>query len=462
MVALLIFPVAQCTMAAGVTPSTPQEALKQSCAIYAENWQGLRYHYTEGKKIFLRQCLTRIRGKNLVEGLWAIRAMLPDGHAEFQILETDHPAQIFPLLLVYDVVTREVRVEAAFDPALRMYIGKRVLTINNASAMDLLRARSVLEPQSSLDSSLEIAARTMTVTLPEKPYPAFPERMDLVFDDASNVSVSPMDVEPLTAANRHVLSANGYPSLWGATGISAENEYCLGKNEIAKQMIVNGERWFWWHPRALYFDLEDIESAFSCWEAGVQDTDGVVLDLRDTAGGDLGPLYVLGHQFEVKMPTTINSLVSDGEISVARVRDAGGELGPRTSEGYPRELAMKTPNAAQRVSPWAGKLVVITNGLCGSACEMLAYYLQSRAETCSYGTPTAGRLIGSDTVHPVPPADGLHIDLSVPIVEYLTPNGSRWEGRPVIPTHMGSGGVAEAIDTCDRARSAAAVVGELL
>lgn len=446
--ALLILILAQHSIAAAEAEPTPKEILEKSCAIYSENWQGLRYHYTGGKDSFLKKCLAGIHGKNLVDGLWAIRSLIPDGHADFQIQDNETQSKTYPLLLIYDVIRKEVRVGAAFSFSFQPYVGKKVVRINGKPVMDVLYKRALLEPQSSQTNSLEIAARTLTTTFRKKPYPGFLQKMNFEFEGNSSLEVSAIDWKPLLNAKPFALSSNGYPSLWGAVDVSEEEGYCVGKREVAKSLMVKGKKWFLWHPRSLSFSLKEIEQAFVCWERGIRNADGVVLDLRDTSGGSLKQLYVLGYQFNLKMPSKVKRLISDGEISMKIIKEEGDTLGPKTEEGYIQELERKTPNVAKKVTPWKEKLVVITNGLCGSCCDMLVYYLQSRKDTCTYGTPTAGRLIGYDEVSPVSPESGVHIDLYVPMRENLKPDGNRWEGEPIVPKHLGSGGVMEALEAC--------------
>lgn len=425
-----------------------QAILEKSCAVFSENWQGLRYHYPGGKSPFLKKCMAGVRGKKLSDGLWAIRSMMPDGHADFQIIDNKAPARLHPLVLDYNPVSKTLRVEAALDGGLKEYVGRRIMEINGKPFMEALLERAVLEPQSTFAGSLEVAARTLTSTLSEKPYPDFPEKVDLVFEDGATLTMTAKDLDPLHDANRYVLSANGYPSLWGGADVSEENGFCISQNEIAKTVLFDGKKWLWWHPRALNFKKGEIREAFACWAREIRGANGVVLDLRDTAGGGLWQIATMAYQFQQKIPAKMRSLVSDGEMALAIVKKDGDHLGPKTPEGYLREVEISTPKSARTVTPWKGRLVVITNGLCGSACDMIAYFLRSRQNTCSYGLPTAGRLIGNEDMHPAPPEAGIHVDLGVPIKEYLQPNGDRWEGVPVVPDHLGSGGINEAFTRC--------------
>lgn len=438
----------QASRATAVTPPTPQEVLATSCVIYAENWQGLRYHYPDGKEAFLQKCLAAIAGKPLVEGLWALRALMPDGHADFQIYSSDAPSKTYPLMLTYDVTTQEVRVAAAFAVSLLPYVGKKVVAMHGRPILELLADRAALEPQSSTTSALEIAARTLTATFRKKPYPGFTDTIKIAFEGQETLETTAVEWETVLEEQPFALSRNGYPSFWGDVEISEENGYCLGEMEVATSVALGGKTWFWWHPRGLRFDLDAIEQAFACWEAGIQKADGVVLDLRDSSGGGLNALYTVGYQFHVQLPDRIESLVSDGDIAVAIMIAEGETLGPKTAAGYVRDVERTTPEAAHKLTRWEGPLVVITNGLCGSLCDVLAYHLQSRIATCTYGTPTAGRLIGYDDVHPVAPESGIHVDLSLPFDEYLKPDGSRWEGDPVVPKHLGNGSIMEALQAC--------------
>lgn len=424
--------------------------LERTCNIYSENWQSLRYHYSN-RDAFSKKCRNQVLGKKLVEGLWAIRSLMEDGHTDFEIIDNESPEKIHPLLLQYDSNAKQVLIAAVFDKSLDKYVGRKIKAMNGKEAMDLLFAREMLEPQSTVSSSLEVAARTLTYTLQGKPYLDFSETVDWDFEDNGTLTTQAQSLKELRERNRYILSANAYPSLWGATNISEGNGFCIGKNEIAKIISFNGKQWLWWHPRGLHFELEEIERAFSCWKTLVHEAHGIVLDLRDTAGGDFDQVYTVAYQFYVPMPSHIKRLISPGKESLEEIHDQGGPpFGLETDAGYLQELEVQTPWAAQKVTRWQGELIVITNGLCGSGCDVLAYHLQSRKNTCTYGTPTAGRLVGTSVVHPIAPDSAIHIDLYVPMRENLKPDGNRWEGQPAVPKYVGSGSIMEALGACSK------------
>ncbi len=167
--------------------------LERTCELYSENWQGLFINYSKGKDDFLKKCMRNIDGQNLLSGLWSIRAMLPDGHAGFS-MDQKQSAQIYPLVFVYDSIGEYIKVGAVFQKALQPYIGKRVRSINGQLALTVVQKRAALEPQSTILSSIEIAARTLTISYNGKPYIDFSSHLGIDFDDDQQLFLLPLSL----------------------------------------------------------------------------------------------------------------------------------------------------------------------------------------------------------------------------------------------------------------------------
>jgi hypothetical protein len=86
-----------CNKAPDVPSVTQEKTLEEACRVYADDWQGLKYHYPQGRDEFFKICRRNIRGKDLINGLWAIRSLIPDGHADFEV-RRDGTSEIYPIV----------------------------------------------------------------------------------------------------------------------------------------------------------------------------------------------------------------------------------------------------------------------------------------------------------------------------------------------------------------------------
>lgn len=392
------------------------EVLTEVCKMYSDNWAGLKYHY-KNKEQFNRLCSKRTDGKNLLEGMWGIRSSIPDGHADFRI-HNKGKSQLYELVFIYNPLKNVLRVGAVFDKKLKSYLGRGVSSINDVDALSVLRRRAVLEPQSTLAGGLEVAARTLTYSFREMPYPDFPDKLVIKFRNGEVLSLKPVEVNK-KYIDKHpfVISNNNWPSIWGNFELLEDKELCKSENEISKVIEHNSEKWLFWHPLSLGFDAGDL-SNFECWKENINNVSGVILDLRDTAGGDFKQVAGLVYLLNIR-----------DVLNVVRVED---------------DLTVEAPNKMKSLQKWSGKVLMLTNGLCGSGCEILANEVSKRVNTCSYGTPTAGRLIGTDEVNVFN-----RVSVGIPSREILSSDGARWEGRALNPKHFGIGDIRQALRECN-------------
>lgn len=157
--------------------------------------------------------------------------------------------------------------------------------------------------------------------------------------------------------------------------------------------------------RYLRFDKFDRESLrwLSRELKAHHDAPGVVLDLRDNAGGYLfAAKLAIGEFFDRRMPTG-RFIRRSGRISESR--------------GLPLFSAH-----------YRGQLVLLTGPSTGSAAEIFAHVMQHHGRATIVGRATAGAVIVSRTY--ALPGGGR---LQVPIQDYRGLDGQRLEGRGITP-----------------------------
>lgn len=406
------------TVLASEAQDTPS-LLKKACDIFSQQWVGLQLHYKGGKREFDRRCRTAIGGKDVLPGLWTIRSLVPDGHAGF-LLKDLKKSLMHPILLTYDPEAQDVSIAVVHDKRFAKYIGQKVILINGERAVDRIRTRAKLEPQSTQASGMEIAARTLLMQPDWRPYPDFQEDIVLTLENGEEVATKAVSLDALWEKDRHILSKD-YPSIWGNT-IGTERSTCENKDEIAKIISYQDSKWLWWHPTSMKFHSEDMTKALTCWSQNIGKVSGVILDLRDTGGG------LLKHMMAISsMLSPIDHIILQKKVSDNPVKMESRVIG--APEGTPRR--------------WRGRVVMMTNGLCGSACDQLAKNIAENEDVCTYGSSTAGRTNSEEEIK-------LNDDvlLQVPVWAHYDSAGSDQEGKPFIPRHQGNGGVFDALDAC--------------
>lgn len=156
-----------------------------------------------------------------------------------------------------------------------------------------------------------------------------------------------------------------------------------------------------------------------------QESQNLILDLRDNGGGEIGNLrHLLGFLVPMDKPigTFIDRAIVDGFVSV--------------THGNPTDLAAIAAWTKRKVRPipepdipvYKGRIVVLINGLSGSASEILAQGLHDVLGSTIVGTKSAGAVLVSLYVGA---SNGFM--LQFPLSDYVTIKGVRLEGMGVTP-----------------------------
>jgi len=144
----------------------------------------------------------------------------------------------------------------------------------------------------------------------------------------------------------------------------------------------------------------------------VRDCAGVVIDLRGNLGGVAAMVMGVAGHF-LNDTRTLGTMRTGGEEMrfIANPRRA-------TAEGV-------------AVTPYAGPLAIVVDGLSASTSEMFAAALQSTRRARIFGERTAGQALPAMATR-LPNGDILmHV-----IADFVTPDGTRLEGQGVIPDEI--------------------------
>ena len=152
----------------------------------------------------------------------------------------------------------------------------------------------------------------------------------------------------------------------------------------------------------------------------------LIVDLRNNGGGAVINLQHLGG---LLMPADkpLGIFVDKGSLRRFEKEDPKGDV--KNLSLVARTSGRKiTPFANKEIPPYAGNLIVLTNGGSGSASEILASALQEQVGARVVGTKSAGAVLVSVIV---PATNGFY--LQYPLSDFVTPHGRRLEGEGVIP-----------------------------
>ena len=179
--------------------------------------------------------------------------------------------------------------------------------------------------------------------------------------------------------------------------------------EMTRRTLVDGRcaaviHFQYWMPPIMPSLDRAVDAARNCG--------GIILDLRGNLGGVAGMMMGAAGHF-LNEPSTLGIMRSHGEEMrfVANPRRA-------TDSGVP-------------VEPFAGDVAILVDGLSASTSEMFAAALQALGRARVFGERTAGQALPAVATR-LPTGDVLmHV-----VADFVAPDGTRIEGRGVIPDEV--------------------------
>jgi carboxyl-terminal processing protease len=137
--------------------------------------------------------------------------------------------------------------------------------------------------------------------------------------------------------------------------------------------------------------------------------DGIVIDLRGNVGGIVGMIIGVAGHF-VTEPLTLGTLVArDNKLKLP--------ANPRFADA-----------TGKRVEPFAGPVAILVDEITASASEVFTGGLQEHGRVRVFGRTTAGQALPA-IYDALPNGDALYH----PVADFVTPQGTRFEGRGVVP-----------------------------
>ncbi|HEX7860361.1 MAG TPA: S41 family peptidase [Verrucomicrobiae bacterium] len=140
-----------------------------------------------------------------------------------------------------------------------------------------------------------------------------------------------------------------------------------------------------------------------------RDKSGMIIDLRGNVGGMVGMIIGTAGHFVTK-PTTLGTLI-------ARDNTLKLPANPRFVD-----------TSGKRVQPFSGPVAILVDEITASASEVFAGGLQENGRVRVFGRTTAGQALPA-VYSQLPNGDALYH----PVADFIAANGTRFEGRGVVP-----------------------------
>ena len=151
----------------------------------------------------------------------------------------------------------------------------------------------------------------------------------------------------------------------------------------------------------------------------MQDSDGLVLDLRGNSGGSIGAMLSIAQSF---FPESRHVLTRRLRASDPAGRDGG--LSP------PLRLASPEVRVSASAHAYTRPLAVLVDGNSASSAELLATILREQRDAWIVGRPSCGCVVAvRGTGYPLPGGGALYVAES----GFITPLGNRMEGAGMHP-----------------------------
>ncbi|MEM6703035.1 MAG: S41 family peptidase [Acidobacteriota bacterium] len=254
---------------------------------------------------------------------------------------------------------------------------------------------------------LDGGGRLVTLVLPEGPAAKLGLLAGDVITrvDGESVAYDPSDLFPFSRGGRLLPAASSSRGLqWTRGGSELSGELRYGRHRRSLRLELRWEGDVAWLVLNSFqdYDTQAVEEVFR--EIESRNARGLILDLRSNGGGRES--YHL-HLASMMIPaeTPVFRSIRRGEESVSRV-----------------------PKPETQLAPYAGPLVILVNGINGSAGEIFPAYMRQVRKATLIGSLTNGAVLG-----------GIYCQLNkgyralVPIKEVLPLDGRRIEGRGVEP-----------------------------
>jgi C-terminal processing protease CtpA/Prc len=420
----------------------------QACKLIANNYIYLEKKLNISKKQFLKKCTKhadKIKWDKeiFIREIRNLRAKFPDGHFDWSLSrKCSLRNNIYFLGIVLTAKnSNKVFIERVYPHFTdKLNKGDEILKWNGKPIMQVINEMGKLYPQSTKCSTDEIAARHLTISFPSKPLRDKLNPIDITYkttlgkikettlnwEVTSNISSkTKYYIEPKSKKNNIVhITHNVFLSL---EDIPVNSKY-INPDLIYYFITIDSKKIAVLHPRDFNsWNAEDIDKTMGLIMN--EKPFLLVVDLKDTAGGNFAPVLCLSFALNVKRSFSFNY---EYIISKTGKRISGTD----NADSFTDKIKIN--------NSWIGSVLFRINPVCGSGGDFFARWMQLNQRGKFFGEPTAGRGGGYDDFT----LKNTKITISFPLRERIISGDTKSiEGNSVMPDYKFEGTITQFLES---------------
>ncbi|MCT4593061.1 MAG: S41 family peptidase [Anaeromicrobium sp.] len=376
-----------------------KEDYKEACTLLAKNYIYLEEKLNVSRDEFLKECIDHAEtvdwssGKEtFVSEIRKLMAKFKDGHIYWQLEKELWPYEKGRFLGVVLTLNKDDKIyvgKAYKGFTDELSIGDEILTWNGKVIKEEIKRMGRIIPASTKASTNEKVARRLTLEIPFQPLRENFDPVKITYRNKEGkikeTTLTWKDCSATITVNKIKKSKNPHMLLL-TKGMQASLEDIpddaryIHPSLIFYTRKINATKYVILHPRDFYqWEIEDLKKTFELIEE--ENPDVLVIDLKDTAGGNFNQVLYLAHVLNVEKPFDFQYDFIDKET------------GERTTGVDDFDFISKKIHYQKN---WDKKLFIRINPMVASGGDYFTRWMQLNRRGVLFGLPTAGAGGGTD------------------------------------------------------------------
>ncbi|MBI9052980.1 MAG: hypothetical protein JEY96_04135 [Bacteroidales bacterium] len=326
--------------------------------------------------------------ERFVQEIHNLRCLFPDGHFSWSVTKQISPLDKFYTLGFVSTFTNDsaLIVKKVYKQHnKKLFKNDTILTINNILATEFIKQLGDKEPQSTINATLEVAARNLTLKKYISPLDfdlskytievKNGKRNKTIKAEWQECGLTSNVFEARNNSELLLVQRNGYLSLEEIP----ENYYSNHSSFYLYNKTIDSVSFSILHLRDFFaWEVSDIDSMIQ--KLNEIKSDYLVLDLKDCSGGAFDEMLYLSYALGVnKSFKFFYDNITNTDKRYTGVSDFDF-----------------ITEKIQLNNSWNGKVIVRSNEICGSACDFFIRWMKINNRALIVGNPPAGRGGGTD------------------------------------------------------------------
>ncbi len=401
----------------------------EACKLIADKYIYLEKKMNMTRDEFMTSCKDyantvkwELGEQQFIDELRKLGAKFPDGHFEWYLSNKyDQEAMYLGLTQTISTDGKVIVGKVYKDFTDKVEVGDEIVKWNDKDILYEIKVLGNLDPQSSETATYELAARRLTLQIPDQPFRKKLEPVDLILiDKNSRIKKVHLDWKPcnLTSDFQKVLMEKKSNKIFihksGAASLEEipEDVKFISPSLLYYIRIINSKKYAILHPRDFYhWSQQELDDTFQ--KIKQEKPNILVIDLKDTAGGAFNQVMYLAYALDVQRRFEFKYDAID--------KNTGERIkGIDNFDFITDKIEFK--------NTWNGKVLFRINPLTKSGGDFFIRWMQLNKRGTIIGQPSAGAGGGTDsfelkntkTVIYIPMRERQIIEDSNPIEGYPT------------------------------------------